>query len=109
MDNSAFIELLRDAKVLSKHDLTSHYADMIFKEHATEKRINFGHFREEMVPVLAAKKKMSVDDLLARFCRVEDRQTVQARTEMEEVASVTKQVSVWLTWHSRLLSSPFIL
>lgn len=98
MDNSAFVELLRDAKVLSKLDLTTHYAHMIFKENATEKRINFAHFREVVVPLVARKKKLSVEDLLAKFCRIEGRKAADARVEKkeEEANSARKLVSASL-------------
>jgi hypothetical protein len=88
MDNSGFTRLLRDAKVLSKHDISMHYANMIFREHASKlsppKRLNFTYFRTVVLPLLAEKKKMSEEDLLNKFCRFEDKKQVEAALALEE-------------------------
>lgn len=81
MDNSGFIELLRDARILSRHDLTTHYANIIFREHAakqdTPKRVNFAYFRVVLIPLLAAKKRMTVNDLLSRLCHFENKKVLE--------------------------------
>ena len=81
MDNAAFIMLLRDARILSKLDFTVHYANIMFSEHTTKlsppKRLNFAYFRKEIVPILAGRKGLSVDDILKRISRLEYKDTEQ--------------------------------
>lgn len=78
MDNSSFIELLRDVKILSKNDLTTHYANMIFKEQAAKlcrKRINYAIFRDLVVPLIASSKALTNEQIIRRFCLFEEKKT----------------------------------
>lgn len=89
MDNACFLELLRDAKVLSKGDLTVHYANMIFREHTSKlqppKRMNFNYFRRVVVPLLAAQKSLGEAQLLARLSHVESFTVKLALSDDQEV------------------------
>jgi hypothetical protein len=89
MDNASFIELLRDASILSKSDLTAHYANMIFREHACKldppKRINFHYFREVIVPILAAKKMLREEDLIGKLSRFECKKLIESDMTLREV------------------------
>lgn len=98
MDNSSFIEMLRDAKILSKLDITAHYATMIFREHAIKqvppKRVNFTYFRVVLIPILAAKRKVSVNDFLLKLSHFEHRKHLEKRAsalDMEETNEINMQ------------------
>jgi len=71
MNNACFLDILKDVKVLSKADLSSHYASIIFKDataHMPQKRVNFTFFREILIPIVASKKQWTVDSLVSRLC-----------------------------------------
>jgi len=100
MNNACFLDILKDVKVLSKADLSSHYASIIFKDataHMPQKRVNFTFFRNTLIPIVASKKQWTVEALVRRFCVFENRKITQESIQVQSVQSVPplkKELSV---------------
>jgi len=76
MDSRTFIKLCRDTKLLNKKDLTSPDADIIFQKVkskllSSSKSINFETFRSHVIPEIASRKGLPVEDIVYKLSRAE--------------------------------------
>jgi hypothetical protein len=65
MDNSHFSKMLKETKIIDTKSFTSTDADLMFNKHKTERKLTFANFRDKVLPEIAAKKKVTVEDLAA--------------------------------------------
>eukprot|EP01041_Mallomonas_annulata_P009965 gene9965-20724_t len=76
MESRTFVKLFREAKLLNKKDMTAQDADIMYKKILlsllnTAKKLNYYHFRNDAIPMVAAKKNMNVDQIMHKLSRVE--------------------------------------
>ena len=63
MDNSHFSKMLKETKIIDAKHFTTTDADLLFNKHKTERKLTFANFRDKVVPEIAAKKKVTAEDI----------------------------------------------
>jgi len=76
MDSRTFIKFCRDTKLLNKKNFPSPDADLVFQKVkaklvTSSKTINYDHFRKLIIPEIAQRKSMEVNDLIFKLSRAE--------------------------------------
>lgn len=103
MNEDGFIAMLRDCRVLSKQDLSAHYARMVYRDLRKCYEgdvVNYAEFRNLLVPMVAQKKNTESDEIMMKFAQHEEflhpdlydkTKTHNAQAEKEKAGNIKEE------------------